>query len=117
MIFFYFIPHPSALIPALAGGTDFKSSKNSMNDVVISLFAAAGFDKAAQGLAGAGRRLADELGGQLRAVILGAEADRLASEVARVADTVTVADQVELAEYQPETYLRALVSLCREIAP
>ena len=29
-----------------------------MNDVVICLFASAGFDKAAQGLAGAGRRLA-----------------------------------------------------------
>ena len=39
-----------------------------MNDVLIILFASAGFDKGAQGLAGAGRRLADELGGSLRAV-------------------------------------------------
>lgn len=88
-----------------------------MNDVVICLFAAAGFDKAAQGLAGAGRRLADEPGGQLRAVIIGAEAEALVQEVARVADAVIVADQSELAEYQPETCLSALASLCKELQP
>src|SRR5215210_489257 len=88
-----------------------------MNDVLICLFASAGFDKAAQGLAGAGRRLADELGGQLHAVIIGSEADALAEEVAGVADAVTVADQSELAEYQPETCLSALALLCRELAP
>ena len=87
-----------------------------MNDVVIILFAAAGFDKAAQGLAGAGRRLADELGGQLRAIVIGIGADTLASEVARVCDTVIVADQAELAEYQPETCLNALVLLCGELS-
>ncbi|MBD0369678.1 MAG: electron transfer flavoprotein subunit alpha/FixB family protein [Pyrinomonadaceae bacterium] len=85
-----------------------------MNDVLICLFSSAGFDKAAQGLAGAGRRLADELGGQLRAVILGSEAESLALEIARVSDAVTVADQAELAEYQPETCLNALVELCGE---
>jgi electron transfer flavoprotein alpha subunit len=88
-----------------------------MNDIVICLFASAGFDKAAQGLAGAGRRLADELGVQLRAVVIGAGADALASEVARVADTVIIADQIELAQYQPETTLSALSSLCRELSP
>lgn len=64
-----------------------------MNDVIISLFSWAGFDKTAQGLAGAGRRLANELGGQLHAIILGAEAGPLAQEIARVADAVTVANQ------------------------
>ena len=88
-----------------------------MNDVVICLFAAAGFDKAAQGLAGAGRRLADELGGQLRAIIMGAGAQTLASEVSKVADNVTIADQAELLEYQPETCLSALAHLCAEFAP
>src|ERR1041384_7664008 len=88
-----------------------------MKDVLICLFSSAGFDKAAQGLSGAGRRLADELGGSLRAVILGAGAEALADEVARVADAVTLADQDELAEYQPETCLSALVQLCNEIAP
>ncbi len=88
-----------------------------MNDVVICLFAAAGFDKAAQGLAGAGRRLADEFGGQLRAVITGAGADALASEVSKVAAIVTIADQAELSEYQPETCLSALTDLCTELGP
>ncbi len=88
-----------------------------MSEVVICLFAANGFDKAAQGLAGAGRRLADELGGRLRAVVLGAGAEALAAEVARVADSVVVADQAELAEYQPETCLTALARLCGETRP
>ena len=88
-----------------------------MNDVLICLFASTGFDKAAQGLTGAGRRLADELGGQLRGVIIGAEAESLVSEVARVADAVTVANQEELAEYQPETCLGALALLCKEFQP
>ncbi|MDX6692925.1 MAG: electron transfer flavoprotein alpha subunit [Blastocatellia bacterium] len=88
-----------------------------MNDVIICLFAAAGFDKAAQGLAGAGRRLADELGAQLRAIVVGEGADALAAEVARVADAVTIADQAELAEYQPETCLAALTLLCGELQP
>jgi electron transfer flavoprotein alpha subunit len=88
-----------------------------MNDVLFALFSSTGFDKAARGLAGAGRRLADELGGKLLAVIIGAEADALAAEVARVADAVTIADQAELAEYQPETCLNALVLLCKELSP
>lgn len=88
-----------------------------MNDVVICLFASAGFDKAAQGLAGAGRRLADELGGQLRAIVIGSNADALATDLARVAERVTIAGQPELAEYQPETCLTALTRLCRELQP
>ncbi|HWS89604.1 MAG TPA: electron transfer flavoprotein subunit alpha/FixB family protein [Pyrinomonadaceae bacterium] len=85
-----------------------------MNDVLIILFAANGFDKGAQGLAGAGRRLADELGGGLRAVVVGEGAEAVAGEAARVADAVVVADQAELREYQPETYLNALAQVCRE---
>ena len=88
-----------------------------MNDVVISLFASSGFDKAAQGLTGAGRSLADRLGGRLRAVVIGAGADALASELARFCDAVVVADQAELAEYQPETCLSALARLCAELRP
>lgn len=86
-----------------------------MNDVFIILFAANGFDKGAQGLAGAGRRLADELGGSLRAVVLGEGAEAVAGEVARVADAVLVAEQAELLEYQPETYLAALAQVCGEL--
>jgi electron transfer flavoprotein alpha subunit len=88
-----------------------------MNDVLICLFAAAGFDRAAQGLTGAGRRLADELGVRLRALIIGGDAAALATELARIADAVAIADQTELAEYQPETCLRALARLCSEQQP
>jgi electron transfer flavoprotein alpha subunit len=88
-----------------------------MNDVLIILFAANGFDKGAQGLAGAGRRLADESGGSLRAVVVGEGAEAPAQEVARVADAVLVADQAELREYQPETCLNALAQVCRELNP
>src|SRR5215204_4596418 len=56
-----------------------------MNNVLIILFAANGFDKGAQGLAG---------------------------EAGRVADAVLVADQAELLEDQPETYLAALAQAC-----
>ena len=85
-----------------------------MNDVVICLFAQAGFDKAAQGLAGAGRRLADSLGSQLKAIVLGPGVQAVAGELARVADTVIATDR---GEYQPETCLSALTSLCRELSP
>jgi electron transfer flavoprotein alpha subunit len=88
-----------------------------MNDVVIALFSQNGFDKSAQGLAGAGRRLADELGVQLRALVMGSGADALAQSLALVADAVTVADQAALAEYQPETCLTALARLCAEMSP
>jgi electron transfer flavoprotein alpha subunit len=88
-----------------------------MNDVVISLFASSGFDKAAQGLTGAGRSLADRLGGRLRAVVVGAGGGALAAEVARFCDAVVVADQAELAEYQPETCLSALARLCAGLRP
>ena len=88
-----------------------------MNDVLIILFGANGFDKGAQGLAGAGRRLADEAGGALRAVVLGEGAGAVAGEAARVADAVVMADQAELREYQPETYLAALAQVCGGAGP
>ena len=88
-----------------------------MNDVVICLFAAPGYDKSAQGLAGAGRQLADELGGRLRAIVVGAGAEVLAAEVADVVDFATVVDQAELAEYHPELCLSTLAKLCGDFAP
>ena len=85
-----------------------------MNDVVICAFAFGGFDKAAQGLAGAGRRLADSIGANLYGFLLGSGADTLAEEFARVVDTVVIAEQ---AEYESETCLSALTHLCRELSP
>lgn len=85
-----------------------------MNDVIICVFAQVGFDKAIQGLAGAGRRLADDLGSQLQAIVLGSAAQAIAGELARVVDTVVIADQ---AEYEPETSLTTVTHLCRELSP
>lgn len=85
-----------------------------MSNVLIILFSSSGYDRAAQGLAGAGRRLADSLGTPLYAVCLGAANEALNSQLAGVADEVVVAAQPELHEYQPETCLAALSQLCRD---
>lgn len=85
--------------------------------VVICLFASAGYDRAAQGMAGAGRRLAEQLGIELHAVIIGAADTAMTASVAAVADRLTIADQPELAEYQPELYLSALAQVCRDLSP
>jgi len=85
-----------------------------MNDVVICLLSPAGFDRAAQGLAGEGRRLAEKLGSQLKAIVLSPQSPASAPEVAQVCDEVIV---VEQDEYQPETALTALVDVCRQLSP
>jgi electron transfer flavoprotein alpha subunit len=84
-----------------------------MNNVIISLFASAGYDRAAQGVAGAGRQLAAELGAQLHAVILGSPDDAMTTAVAAVADGLTIADT---GEYQPEVCLNALAEVCKGLA-
>jgi electron transfer flavoprotein alpha subunit len=88
-----------------------------MSDVIICLFSGPGYDRAAQGVAGAGRRLADQIGGRLHALIVGAHDPELNIRIASVADAVVSADQKELAEYQPELHLKAVTQICCEIAP
>ena len=88
-----------------------------MNDVVICLFGAAGFDRSAQGLAGAGRKLAGECGGSLQAIIVGSGASALASEISGFVDLAIIVEQAELADYQPEPYLHALTKLCGDLSP
>ena len=89
-----------------------------MNDVVICLLNPAGFDRAAQGLAGGGRRLAEELGSQLKAIVLSPQSppigQEVAQEVAQVVDHVIV---VEQGEYQPEGALSALADVCSQQRP
>jgi electron transfer flavoprotein alpha subunit len=87
------------------------------NDVVICLFASNGYDRAAQGVAGAGRDLAGQLGGSLHAVIVGPTEEITTSAVAAVADAVTVLDQAELGDYQPELSLAALQQACEKLDP
>jgi len=86
-----------------------------MNDVVICLLSPAGFDRAAQGLAGAGRRLAEQLGSQLTAIVLSQQSPAIAQEVATVVDKVIVV--VDGGEYQPEPALSALTETCRQLSP
>ncbi len=88
-----------------------------MSNVIITLFSAAGYDRAAQGVAGAGRRLADQLGAKLHAIVIGEHNPMLNTSLAAVADAVVSADQAELAEYQPEACLAALTELCKRISP
>jgi electron transfer flavoprotein alpha subunit len=85
-----------------------------MNDVVICLLNPAGFDRAAQGLAGAGRRLAEASGSQLKAVVLSPQSAAIAREVAEVVDRVIVVYQ---GEYQPEATLNTLVNACSQLSP
>src|SRR5262245_6042583 len=85
-----------------------------MNDVVICLVSSAGFDRAAQGLAGAGRRLADELGSQLKAIVLSPQSETIAQDAAQVVDEVIVVDQ---RQYQPEPALNALAHVCSQLSP
>jgi electron transfer flavoprotein alpha subunit len=88
-----------------------------MSDIVICLFSGSGYDRVAQGVAGAGRRLADQFDGRLHAIIAGAHDPELIIRIASVADAVVTLDQKELAEYQPELSLNAITHICREIAP
>ena len=88
-----------------------------MSEIIICLFGGTRYDRSCQGLAGAGRQLADQLGTSLRAVVIGAGAESLAEEVASVVDSITVVDQPDLAEYQPEPYLTALTELFSSLSP
>jgi electron transfer flavoprotein alpha subunit len=86
-------------------------------DVVCTLIGRAGFDRAAQGVLGTGRRLADSAGGRLRAVILGPADDALVAGAAAVAESVIAAESPHLAEYNPEAYLDALAETCKKLSP
>ena len=88
-----------------------------MPDVVTCLWGRAGMDRAAQGLLGAGRRLADHLDGKLRAVVLGPADEPLVTAAQAVADTVVVIEDELLGEYNPEDFLSALTAVCKKLAP
>ncbi len=85
-----------------------------MSNVVVCLFAGNGFDRAAQGVVGAGRRLSDQLGGKLHAIVFGRLDDAAKAELGTLVETISVIDQ---SEYQPEPCLNTLTQLCRESAP
>jgi electron transfer flavoprotein alpha subunit len=88
-----------------------------VHDVVAFLWGRVGFDRAAQGLLGAGARLAQSLGGKLRVCVLGPVDDSDVSAVQAVADTVLIAEDALLGEYHPEEYLAATVAVCKSLSP
>ena len=85
-----------------------------MNEVIVCIFGSGDFDRAVQGILGAGRRLADEIGVPLHALVVGSSSSE---EIGKIADAVTVADQPELGEYQTELVLSALTQFCTEQKP
>ena len=87
------------------------------NDVLVVILASSRFDRAAQGVAGAGQALATMLGGALRVLVVGATEEATTAEVASVADSVIVLDQPELAEHQPELFLTAVEKVCARVRP
>ena len=91
--------------------------RNNVQDVVIFLWGRAGIDRAAQGLLGAGGRLAESLGGKSRAVMLGPADDALICAAQAAADAVVVVEDELLGEYHPENFLSALVSFCKRYSP
>ncbi|MBO0861410.1 MAG: electron transfer flavoprotein subunit alpha/FixB family protein [Chloracidobacterium sp.] len=88
-----------------------------MSDIIICLFSGSGYNRMAQGVLGAGKRLANQINGRLHAVIAGAHDPDLNIRVASLADAVVTADQRELTRYQPELHLNVITQICRDIAP
>ncbi len=87
------------------------------DDVMMCVFAHSGFDRVAQGVAGAGRALAGELGGRLEAVVVGPADEAALAALAAVVDRVTVVDHARLAAYEPELYLAALEQVAKDRQP
>jgi len=87
-----------------------------VHDVVAFFWSRAGIDRAAQGLLGAGARLAESLGVKLVACVLGPTDDSTTSSLQAVADRVLVAEDALLAEYHPDDYLSAMVAVCKKLS-
>ncbi len=69
-------------------------------------------------LLGGGRKLADDLGGKLWAVLTGSEVAGLAQEaIAFGADRVYVADNPLLKDYQTEAYVSVMEKVIRQVTP
>lgn len=69
-------------------------------------------------LLGGGRQLADDLGEELSAVLVGGKVAELAGElIAAGADKVYPVEDPRLADYQPDAYVTVLEKVVREVAP
>jgi electron transfer flavoprotein alpha subunit len=66
---------------------------------------------------GIGRKLAQDLGQEVGAVILGSSADMAAKVIAGGADKVYAAEDAQLKDYQPDLYLNTLVKVLEQAKP
>src|SRR4030042_2027072 len=72
---------------------------------------------AAEGL-GIGRKLADNLGEELFAIVLGSGISSFAQQaIASGADKVYVVDDAQLKDYQPDAYISVLDNVAKTIKP
>lgn len=85
--------------------------------VIICLFGKSGFDRAAAGVAGAGRSIATATNTTLQALVIGAAAPGMTEALGAVVDSISVIDQPELSEYQIETTLSAVAQGCQSLNP
>ena len=85
--------------------------------VLICLFGKSGYDRAAAGVAGAGRQIAGALNTSLQALIVGAAAPGMTDALGAVVDNISVIDAPELSEYQIETTLSAITQGCKSLSP
>src|SRR5262249_37865599 len=99
------------------GLTPAPGARSIVSDVCTFVWGHAGVDRAAQGLLGAGRRLAESLKGKLRVAVLGGADDSVVRAIQKVADTVLVVQDELLGEYHPESCLAALVAVCKRLSP
>ena len=82
-----------------------------MANVAVCVLGSLGYDRAAQGAAGAGRALAESVGGELHALVIGPAGDDAVAALASVADRVVVGANEALRDYQPEQALQAAEQL------
>jgi electron transfer flavoprotein alpha subunit len=84
--------------------------------VVAVFFGEYGMDRAAQGVAGAAQKLKREGGGAVVGVVVGQPAAGMTEALAGLVDRVVVASDGELASYQPDAALEALVQILEPLA-
>ncbi|MYJ24804.1 MAG: hypothetical protein F4080_04495, partial [Holophagales bacterium] len=82
-----------------------------MANVAVCVLGSLGYDRAAQGAAGAGRALAESVGGELHALVIGPASDNAVAALAAVADRVVIGANEALGDYQPEQALQAAQQL------
>jgi electron transfer flavoprotein alpha subunit len=84
------------------------------NDVLICLIAPRQWDRASAGLAGAGQRLAAELGGAVHALVVAPASPGIAEELTRLTDSVAVVEAVQ--PLDPEPLLATAAGFARDLA-